>query len=476
MSGPVQDIVDTPMDTKLAALHTMLPNSRLVGDGHTSIQRIQSDTRQMRSGDCFIALRGERFDGNRFVETARQAGAVAAIVHPGALPAGMSGLEVPDTLQALGALGKAWRAQFALRPIAVTGSNGKTTVTQMIASILRAWDAEHTMATAGNFNNAIGVPLTLLRLRAHHRAAVLELGMNHPGEIALLADMAQPGIALINNAQREHQEFMHSVDAVAAENGSVIDALPADGWAVFPQSDTYAGLWRARAGARHVLQFGEGEGADVRLLDTAWDGNTWQLRVKLPIGNLETRLSILGRHNVHNALAAVACACAAGVPIAAMAMGLASFRPVSGRMRTVQLPVGAGAFTLIDDTYNANPDSVRRAIDALAELQGPHLLVLGDMGEVGEQGPAFHAEVGAWARERGLEFLLGTGALSIHAVQAFGTGGRHVQERDDMAGAVLAAIRTGVQSVLIKGSRSMAMERVVAVLERDLQSTEEPSC
>ena len=231
----------------LARAHALLPGSVLFGDGATAVERVHSDTRSLRPGDLFVALRGERFDGHDFLPQARAAGAVAALAESG-LGAAMPGLQVPDTLLALQQLAAAWRAQFELPLIAVTGSNGKTTVTQMIASMLAAWHGHGMLATAGNLNNHIGVPLTLLRLRQDeetwHHAAVLELGMNHPGEIALLARLAAPTVALVNNAQREHQEFMASVAAVARENGSVIQALGADGTAVMPASDAFTPLWR----------------------------------------------------------------------------------------------------------------------------------------------------------------------------------------------------------------------------------------
>jgi UDP-N-acetylmuramoyl-tripeptide--D-alanyl-D-alanine ligase len=226
-----------------------IPCGRLVGDATVAISRVHTDTRTLEPGDLFVALRGERFDGGQFLAQAAIQGAVAALCEPASqdllAEAGLPGMIVPDSLAALGALATAWRAQFSLPLIGITGSNGKTTVTQMVASILRAWKGDAAFATQGNFNNDIGVPLTLLRLRAEHAAAVIEMGMNHPGEIATLAAIAQPTVALVNNAQREHLEFMHTVQAVAEENGSVLAALPADGVAVFPAGDAYTGLWAA---------------------------------------------------------------------------------------------------------------------------------------------------------------------------------------------------------------------------------------
>jgi UDP-N-acetylmuramoyl-tripeptide--D-alanyl-D-alanine ligase len=226
-----------------------LPSARLVGDGQVRVSRVHTDTRSLQAGDLFVALRGERFDAHEFLPRAGAQGAVAAIAQHGLLEAGLPGLEVADTRLALGQLAAGWRAQFDLPLIAVTGSNGKTTVTQMVAEVLRAWKPDAAFSTEGNLNNDIGVPLTLLRLRASHQVGVVELGMNHPGEIAYLAAIAKPTVALVNNAQREHLEFMATVDAVARENGAVIESLQADGIAVFPADDDYTPVWGGGGGA-----------------------------------------------------------------------------------------------------------------------------------------------------------------------------------------------------------------------------------
>jgi UDP-N-acetylmuramoyl-tripeptide--D-alanyl-D-alanine ligase len=344
---------------------------------------------------------------------------------------------------------------------------------------------DQSLATAGNYNNEIGVPLTLLRLRARHQRAVVELGMNHPGEIARLAAMAQPTIALVNNAQREHLEFMETVDAVARENGAVFAALPGGGTAVFPHDDPFTTLWAemAREGAtRRAMHFGSDGDADIALAHAAWRGNAWSIGVRTPLGTLTARLHIAGRHNVINALAASACALAAGVSLEHIAEGLTAFRPVKGRSRASALQLADGhAFTLVDDSYNANPDSVRAAVDVLAALPGPRLLVLGDMGEVGTQGPRFHAEVGAYARERGIETMLALGNETVHGVDAF-HGSPAVDERsvaaahfaddiDALNAAVLQRL-PAVRSVLVKGSRFMKMERVAQAIAA--QSQDQP--
>ncbi|MDP1967849.1 MAG: UDP-N-acetylmuramoyl-tripeptide--D-alanyl-D-alanine ligase [Burkholderiaceae bacterium] len=438
-----------------------LPGARLAGSGDITFERVHTDTRSLRAGDLFVALKGERFDANEFLAQASASGAVAAIAHPGALPAGMPGIEVADTRLALGALAAGWRRRFQLPLIAVTGSNGKTTVTQMIASVLSTFKGDAALSTQGNLNNDIGLPLTLLRLRAAHAIGVVELGMNHPGEIAYLADIASPTVALVNNAQREHLEFMATVEAVARENGAVITSLAPEGVAVYPAGDAYTPIWDALAGGRRRMTFGA-QNAAVSLGAAQWQSGAWAVSAHTPAGLLSYRLRIAGRHNVLNSLAAIACTLAAGVPLECIAQGLARFEPVKGRSRALSIPrPQGGEITVIDDTYNANPDSVRAAIDVLAELPGPRLLVLGDMGEVGEEGPRFHAEVGAHAAQRGIERLFTLGAQSVRASAAFGTGALHFDDIDTLCLAVRSTLAHSA-SMLIKGSRFMKMERVLA--------------
>lgn len=450
--------------TTLARLYSLLPEATLLGDPSLTVERVHTDTRSLRAGDLFVALRGERFDANHFLAEAKAGGAVAALAERGLEAAGLPGLEVADSGAALLQLAGGWRARHTLPLIAVTGSNGKTTVTQMIASILRAWVGEAALATEGNLNNHIGVPLTLLRLRQNdqqwHRAAVVELGMNHPGEIAQLAAITAPTVALVNNAQREHQEFMASVEAVARENGSVLSALPVNGTVVFPAHDAHAPLWRELAGGRRLMRFAtEGE-AEVTG-QAVWQGDHWSLLLKTPAGVATLALRVAGDHNVRNALAAAACALAAGCPLEAVVRGLEGFEPVKGRSQLKSIVRGGQKVTLVDDSYNANPDSVRAAIDVLAGLPGPRWLVLGDMGEVGDQGPAFHAEVGAYAKQRGIEQVWVAGELMRHAAEAC-AGARHFADAPALIGALGEA--PAAASIVVKGSRFMKMERVVAAL------------
>jgi UDP-N-acetylmuramoyl-tripeptide--D-alanyl-D-alanine ligase len=467
----------------LNALLARLPGARPVGNVPAGVHRVHTDSRSLLPGDLFVALKGDTFDANGFLPQAAQAGATVAIAHTGLAAAGLVGVEVPDTRAALGQLATLWRAQFNLPLVAVTGSNGKTTVTQMVASILRAavggeGDSRgaDALATQGNLNNDIGVPQTLLRLRAHHRLAVVELGMNHPGEIAGLAAMAAPTVALVNNAQREHQEFMGTVEAVARENGQVIAALGPDGVAVFPSDDTYTPLWRELAGARRVLTFSDTDSrADVRATAT-WQGLGWRMQLTTPAGQAELTLGIAGRHNVRNALAACACALAAGVALSAVVQGLQAFEPVKGRSRALSVATPAGALTLVDDTYNANPDSVRAAIDVLAALPAPRTLVLGDMGEVGDQGQAFHEEVLAHALASGISKVFCTGALmqlALPAMEKVASPGVlvYAPRVEDLLPAVLAQVAQG-GSAVVKGSRFMKMERVVQAIQDAFAPTE----
>ncbi len=459
----------SPMMTA-AQVAQWLAGSQLTGNRGALVQRVHTDTRSIEPGDLFVALKGERYDANAFLAEAAQRGAVAAICHADADRSGvgsMACIAVADTRLALGALAQAWRAQFTLPVIAVTGSNGKTTVTQMLASILAAFRPDGgSLATRGNLNNDIGVPLTLLRLRPSHQIAVVELGMNHPGEIAALAAMARPTVALVNNAQREHLEFMHTVRAVAEENGTVIAALRPDGVAVFPRDDDYSAVWAGLAGGRRSATFAldTADGADaLACVQADWVSGAWQVHARGMACELRYRLAIAGRHNVKNSLAAAACALAAGVSPSAVVAGLQAFEPVKGRSRAVLLAVQGREVTLVDDTYNANPDSVRAAIDVLADLPGPRLLVLGDMGEVGHQGPEFHAEAGRYAQARGIERVLAMGDLAQAAVSAC-AGAQHFDSMDALIAAALQALPE-VRSVQVKGSRFMRMERVVQAME-----------
>jgi UDP-N-acetylmuramoyl-tripeptide--D-alanyl-D-alanine ligase len=447
------------MDTAMAARAV---GGSVVGAA-VHFSRVTTDTRALAPGDLFVALKGERFDGHDFVAHALASGAAAALVAESRAPS-LDGnlIAVADPLHSLGALAAFWRSRFDVPVAVVVGSNGKTTTKEMIAAIFRAAEGENAVAaTPGNLNNAIGLPLAALSLRASHRLAVFELGMNHRGETRELAQIAQPTIAVITNAQREHQEFMRSVDEVAAEHADAIRALPAGGTAVLNADDAHVHYWRdaaAETGAG-VVTFGVQQPADVTARYAAHpDGAS--LDVTTPEGHAHLLLHVPGRHMVSNALAAAAVAHAAGLPVTAIALGLERFRPVRGRLVTSSARSGA---TVIDDTYNANPDSVRAAIDVLAARAAPRWLVLGDMGEVGQEGPQFHREIGVHARTSGIARLFAAGDLAREAVVAFGEGGEHFPSVEALAARVAGESRAGV-TMLVKGSRFMRMERVVAAL------------
>jgi len=448
------------MDTATAA---RIVDGRAVG-ANVRFTRVTTDSRKLLPGDLFVALAGERFDGHDFVPAALSQGAAAAmiaadrvdVVDDGAL------IAVADPLAALGALASHWRARFDIPLAIVVGSNGKTTVKEMTASILRAhYGMEEVLATEGNLNNAIGLPLTLLRLSDRARAAVIELGMNHRGETRELAAIAQPTIAVVNNAQREHQEFMESVDEVAAEHADAVLALRPGGVAILNADDAHLATWRdaARRAGAQVSTFALAAFANVKAkADLRFDRSL--LAIATPQGGCDVTLSVPGAHMARNALAATAAALAAGAGLDAVKGGLEGFRAVAGRLVARHAMHGA---LVLDDSYNANPDSMRAAIDVLAAAPGAPCLVMGDMGEVGGQGPAFHREIGAYARERGVARLYAMGTLARHAVAAFGEGARHFEAVEALIAAVSRDAYAGT-TMLVKGSRFMRMERVVAAL------------
>jgi UDP-N-acetylmuramoyl-tripeptide--D-alanyl-D-alanine ligase len=421
---------------------------------------VSTDTRAIAQGDLFIALKGEKFDGAKFVAQAAEAGAVAAIVNEGSDlgQATCPVLFVPDTRIALGRLAAHWRAHFGIPLAAITGSNGKTTVKEMLAAILgkHAGSTEAVLATRGNFNNDIGMPLTLLREREAHRYAVIEMGMNHPGEIDYLTRLARPDVALINNASGAHLQGLGTVEGVARAKGEIFAGLKEEGIAVVNADDAHADLWRKLAGSHRILDFGLDHAAQVR-------GN-WQaqgyggvLQVRTPAGEARIVLQVPGEHNARNALAATALALALQVPLKTAAEGLEAFGGVAGRLQRKAAVHGA---IVIDDTYNANPASMHAALEVLAQAKGKRIFVLGDMGELGEGAAQFHREIGIAARELGIEHMLALGEQSAGAVQEFGAGARHFEHIEEL-NAELDKNMDATTTVLVKGSRFMKMERVV---------------
>jgi UDP-N-acetylmuramoyl-tripeptide--D-alanyl-D-alanine ligase len=429
--------------------------------GNPVFTSVGTDSRTVKPGALFIALRGKNFDGHQYIDAARQAGAVAAmtdVAGAAQVSAPMPCIVVNNTHTGLTQLAYAWRSRFTGPLVALTGSSGKTTVKEMLAAILRecANDDGAVLATRGNLNNEIGVPLTLLELRDEHRCAVIELGMNHAGEISRLTRLARPDVALINNAGRAHIEYLGSEEAIARAKGEIFEGLAPTGKAVINADDPYAALWKKLCNKNKYLLFGLNHPADIsaryelRLLDS-------ELYLTTPAGEVSATIPAPGLHNVRNALAACAAAFALDVPLAAMATGLARYAGVKGRLQRV--PAQAGA-TLIDDTYNANPESTRAAIDVLARAPGKRLLVLGDMGELGERAAACHTEVGEYARAAGIDRVYALGDLSANAVAAFGVGARHFPRIEELLADVEIALAPDT-TVLIKGSRFMQMERVV---------------
>jgi UDP-N-acetylmuramoyl-tripeptide--D-alanyl-D-alanine ligase len=440
------------------------PNISFVG--------VSIDSRNVTKGSLFIALKGERFDGHEYIRSALSFGAVAAMVDLNwpVQDFGLPLLRVENTRLALGKLAQAWRAMSNTSLVAITGSNGKTSVKEMVAAILRAdlWNEsrgepqEGMLATEGNLNNDIGVPLTLLKLRPQHRYAVIEMGMNHPGEISYLSHMASPDIALINNAQRAHLGLLGTVEAVAHSKGEIFSGLRPNGIAIINADDPHAYVWRELTGARRRLEFALSQPAAVsaRYSLTAFGSH---IDFRTPLGEISTQLQVPGVHNVHNALAACAVAVALDIQPVSISAGLRAFAGVKGRL---QRRSGLQGAVLIDDTYNANPDSAMAALDVLAEIPGTKIFVLGDMGEIGPEGNALHAAIGLYAREKGIDRLFSLGELSHQAASKFGNGSALYVRAEDLIANLRPLVKSGV-TVLVKGSRFMHMERVVNALTNE---------
>jgi UDP-N-acetylmuramoyl-tripeptide--D-alanyl-D-alanine ligase len=430
---------------------------------------VSTDSRNVAQGDLFVALKGERFDGHEYIRTAMSFGAVAAMVDHSwpDQDLGLPLLRVDNTRLGLGRLAHTWRALNNTPLVAITGSNGKTTLKEMVAAILRAelWGngvddgADALLATEGNLNNDIGVPLTLLKLRKQHRFAVIEMGMNHPGEIEYLSNMTSPDVAVINNAQRAHLGLLGTIEAVAHAKGEIFAGLRPDGVAIINADDPHAYVWRELTGSRKRVEFALSQPAAVsaRYSLTVFGSH---IDFQTPQGEISTQLQVPGTHNVRNALAACAVALAFKVKPVSISAGLRAFAGVKGRM---QRKSGINGAILIDDTYNANPDSAMAALDVLAQFQGTKIFVLGDMGEVGPDGNAMHAAIGQYAQQSGVDRLFSLGELSHQAAAKFGNGSALYVRAEDLIANLRPLLKTGV-TVLIKGSRFMHMERVVNAL------------
>jgi len=431
-----------------------------------AFSRVVSDTRQLQRGDLFVALQGEHFDGHDYVLRAASLGAAGSLVSRAVDGAPAQVVAAADTLEALQAYARSWRADFELPLIGVTGSSGKTTTKQMLAAVCATRGA--VLATEGNLNNHIGVPLTLLRLRAGYRTAVIEMGASHLGEIALLASMARPDIGIVTQAGDAHLEGFGSRQGVAQGKGELYTALAGRGVAVINRDDAYFDLWRELAGGATVLSFGLSDSAHVRAEDIRGQPehapSATVFNLLTPQGRARVELPLPGRHNVLNALAAAAAGLALGLDLSAIASGLAQVRPVAGRLNWKRTMQGA---RLLDDSYNANPTSLRAALDLLATLPGERWLVLGDMGELGGDAAAIHEEAGRTARALGIDRLYSVGALAEAAAAGFGARAQHCATVEGLIEALreqLAEADAGNVALLVKGSRSSRMERVVAAL------------
>lgn len=418
------------------------------------------DSRNVLPGQLFVALKGEHFDGHDFARQAIEVGAAAVIVNheiSGVTPA----LVVKDTYQALGELAAYHRSQMNLPLVAITGSNGKTSVKEMLASILKAacQHPDEVLATQGNLNNHIGLPLTLLKLAPQHRYAVAEMGMNHSGEISYLSHIAKPNVAIINNAASAHIGELGSMQAIAHAKAEIFDGLEADGVAVINADDDFAPLWKDAARSHKVISFGLKNKADVSA-HYQLEASASKLEIKIPHNVFEVNLPVPGLHNVSNALAATAAALALGITQSAIVQGLENYMGVPGRLQHL---IGVNRALVIDDSYNANPGSMKAAVDVLKVQAGEKILVLGDMGEMGEGAEALHADIGLYAKASGINTLLTLGTSSAHMTQAFGSGARHYETVEDLNADLLAHM-TANSAVLVKGSRFMKMERIVKAI------------
>jgi UDP-N-acetylmuramoyl-tripeptide--D-alanyl-D-alanine ligase len=444
----------------------VMAGGRLEGDD-VECSDVSIDTRTLQPGALFVALHGKNFDGHDFVANAQRQGASAAMVDR-PLPRGLPIIHVDDTRLALGRLSAAWRARYDISVVAVTGSNGKTTVKEMITAILA--QRGEVLATQGNLNNDLGVPLTLLRLRESHRYAVIEMGANHPGEIAYVAQLTRPGVGVVTNAGAAHLEGFGSLEGVARGKGELFQALAADGVAVLNVDDRFASLWSQLIAGRTTVRFGVDQTADVSVVPQTehmeiGDELTMRFTLRTPAGEVPVLMHICGRHNMVNACAAAAAAVAAGAGAADIQRGLASLRAVKGRLQLKRVAAGV---RILDDTYNANPTSLRAALQVLGLAPGKKILVLGDMGELGSGAEGLHGEMGEEARAAGVEQLFTVGVLTRFTAQRFGGGARHFATQEELIEAlrtVLSGMGRETATVLVKGSRRMQMERVVAALD-----------
>lgn len=429
-------------------------SAECVGE-NIQVKGISTDTRTIKGGELFLALKGPNFDGHDFINEALNKGAVACLVQQPVEAAHT--ILTDDTHKALGLLAKAWRLKFSMPVFAITGSNGKTTVKEMIASIVK--QQQSVMATHGNLNNDIGVPLTLFRLNNDYDAAVIEMGANHLGEISYLTNIALPDIAILTNVGAAHLEGFGSIENTAKAKGEIFQGLSENGFAIINADDAFLKYFKDMTTQYNVLSFGIKNKADVMCeWQAGIDGTA--LKVTTPVGDCNINLKLLGRHNVMNALAAVAASIAAEIPLEQIVKGLENLNPVNGRL---QIKPGLNNSRVIDDTYNANPTSLHAALNVLRDYSGKRYLALGDMGELGANADELHIDAGIYAKKTGVDYLYSFGKLAAKAAKEFGKNGFCYDKHEDMIDALRRELSQDV-TLLVKGSRSMHMENVVNAL------------
>jgi len=445
---------------------TLSAAARILGvngvSSDTAFQGISIDTRTLTPGCLYAAIKGERLDGHQFIEEARQKGAAAALVSR-PIESKLPQIIVGDMTQALGKLGAAWRNQFSIPFVAVTGSNGKTTTKNMLASIMCAacqGNEAEVLATKGTLNNHYGLPLTLARLDKNHRYAAIEMGMNHFGEIKYLTELTRPDVAIITNAAAAHLAGVGDVAGVARAKAEIFLGLPQDGIAILNRDDHYYDYWCTQIGSRQHLSFGFGANANVTAIAHSTAEHHQHMTIKTPAGTIDIKLPLLGKHNAANALAAAAACLAIGIDLTAVKAGLEATAPAPGRLLMHTL---ANGVKIIDDTYNANPFSLQAAVDTLAAFAGKKILVLGDMAELGTDTKNIHHSLGENIRSAGIDYLFTYGELSSNTAQAFGEGAYHFNEQEKLVNA-LKPFLFNTTTILVKGSRSMKMEKVLAGL------------
>jgi len=447
-----------------AALNAIHPNSVQWMGEDVAFNSVGTDSRNIQKNQLFVALKGDKFDGHQFAEQAFEAGAAAVMVNADSASENLkAALVVADTYQGLGQLSAYWRSQLSMPIIAVTGSNGKTSVKEMLASILKvaAGDAEKVLATQGNLNNHIGVPLTILKINAQHNFAVVEMGMNHAGEIAYLTKLAKPNVTIINNAGDAHLGELGSYEAIAKAKGEILEGLVDSGTAILNADDVFYPLWKSLAKDKKIITFGLNKPSDVTATYQLNEMDS-EILLKTPSGEIDIHLPAPGLHNVMNALAASSAALAVGVSFTAIQQGLAAYQGAKGRLQSFK---GFNGALVIDDTYNANPMSMKVAIDVLSARAGKNILVLGDMGELGQDEITMHEEIGSYAKNAEIDALFTLGNKSAYMTAAFGDGAKHYNDFDLLVNDVRETMQANT-TVLVKGSRFMAMEKVVkAIIE-----------